>query len=415
MEPIKFSRRKLLGYSLLGTVGGLFGWKIFKQSQEEKGSETKAKGEKSAKKFKPLSYSVPATVYYMRMPHGTPLAAWAANAKLLFQKAGFADFIGQDKLVAVKQHFGEEGNQGYIRPQITREIVAEIKKKGGKPSLIETNTLYRGSRANSYDHILTAYNHGFTLENTGAPIVICDGMNGQSQQGVSIPGKHFDAVYIASDVFFFDSMIVLSHVKGHSMTGMGGTIKNLGMGLASRSGKLAQHADFKPEVDRKLCNDCGDCVAWCPANALYMVKSKLVFDSKACIGCGECLTVCKLDAIKFSWSKPTVACLEKMAEHALGAICGFGGKVGYINFVNHISKVCDCYAKDNPAMAEDVGILASLDPVALDMASYDVTKKVLGKDIFKEMWPSVDGVHTMKYSEALGMGTTQYNLVEVKA
>ena len=412
----KFTRRKFFGYSLLGAVGGMFGWKIWKQNQ--KGSlGAQNQQAKNAKKWKPITVNSPAKVYFKRIKDGQTLDVWAKETHKLYQKAQFNDIVGKNKLVAVKQHFGERGNKGYIKPEITKNIINEIKKKQGKPSLIETNTLYVGSRANSHDHILTAYEHGFTMENMGAPIVICDGLNGQNQQAIEIPGKHFKAVYIASDVFFFDSMVVLTHVKGHKLSGMGGALKNLGMGLASRAGKLAQHANFKPSIDWNKCTHCGDCTAWCPAGALYMEKQgdeeKLIFDKDVCIGCGQCLTICPEHAIKNSAGYPMEkSCVEKMVEYAMGSISNFNGKVAYVNVVNHISKICDCYAGPNPVAGNDVGVFASTDPVALDMACFDKVKEIHGKDIFKEWYPHISARHAMKYAEKLGMGTTKYKLIE---
>ena len=112
-----------------------------------------------------------------------------------------------------------------------------------------------------------------------------------------------------------------------------------------------------------------------PANAIYVEKGKTIIDKDSCIGCGECLTVCKFHAIKSFGNKnskwpSTKTCMEKMAEHALGGVLCFGGRTGYINFANHISKICDCYgksAKENPPVAPDIGIFASTDPVAVDV------------------------------------------------
>ena len=168
----------------------------------------------------------------------------------ILEASNLLKIISKNKLVGVKQHFGEKGNEGYIKPEVTKVVLNKIKERLGKPLLIETNTLYHGERSNTYNHLKIAYEHGFNYENVGAPIVIMDGLNGQIQRGVEINGKHFKEVYVASDIPFFDSMIVLSHVKGHIMAGIGGAIKNMAMGLASRAGKLAQHADFKPSLNK---------------------------------------------------------------------------------------------------------------------------------------------------------------------
>lgn len=407
------SRRKFLGKGLLALVGGLGGLKVWHQSQMAL-KEGKTLSGAGVRKFTPLKIEKPAKVWYTPMKPGQSPESWAEKIHALFLEGDLGRVVSKDKLVAVKQHFGEKGNEGYIRPQITRRIVDEIKKRGGKPSLIETNTLYVGSRANSHDHIRTAYEHGFTVDAVGAPIVICDGLNGQNQQAVAVPGKHSKAVYIASDVFYFDSIVVLSHVKGHMMTGMGGAVKNLGMGLASRSGKLAQHAVFRPTIDWELCNHCGDCPPLCPAGALYMREKKLAFDEASCIGCGQCLTSCGLKAIKTQRGDfaDTARTMERMAEHALGAVCGLSGRVAYVNVVNHITKACDCHGGHNEIIGKDVGILASFDPVAIDVAAYDLVKKTHGEDIFRKAHPKVNGMHTFDFAEELGLGTKRYELIE---
>ena len=371
------------------------------------------KGEVRARAFKKWPIAKPAEVHYARIKDGQPDKVWAQKIDELFKKLKPESLIKKDHLVALKQHFGEKGNKGHIKPELTKKVIDEIKRLGGKPMLVETNTLYKGSRTNTYDHIVTARNHGFSLEAIGAPVSILDGLTGQIQQAVAIPGKHFKVVFVASDVLFFKSLVALNHVKGHKLSGFGGALKNLAMGLASRAGKLAQHADFKPFIDSKKCIDCGDCAVWCPPGSLFMKKGKLQFNESTCIGCGQCLTVCPHDAIhNKSPRTETNAFMEKMAEYALGCVASFEGRTLYVNVVNHVSKACDCARGENPVVAPDVGIFAGSDPVAVDMASLEVSRKVWGEDHFKKLYPEVDGEVTIKHAEKIGLGTTKYNLVE---
>ncbi len=366
-----------------------------------------------AKSFKKWPIPEPAQVYFSRIKDGQPNRVWAQKTDELFKALKPGSVINKDHLVAVKQHFGEKGNKGYIKPELTRRVIDEIKRLGGKPMLVETNTLYKGSRTNTYDHIVTARNHGFSLEQTGSPVAILDGLTGQIQQAVAIPGKHFKVVFVASDILFFQSMVVLSHFKGHSLSSFGATLKNLAMGLASRAGKLAQHSDFKPFIDPKKCIHCGDCAVWCPPKSLFMKNGKLQFNESTCIGCGQCLTVCPHGAIHNKSPRTEQnAFMEKMAEYALGGAAAFEGKSLYLNVVNHVSRACDCARGDNPVIAPDVGIFASTDPVAIDMASLEISRKVWGEDPFKKIYPNVDGEVTIKHAEKLGLGTTKYNLIE---
>lgn len=354
-----------------------------------------------------------AEVYFIPLQVNESVESIAQKTELLFDKVKLFSFIKEKEMVGIKQHFGEKGNKGYIKPKVTKKFIDLVKHKRGKPLLIETNTLYNGERSNSYDHIKLANEHGFSMTNIGAPIVIADGLNGQNQTAISIPGIHFKKVHIASDIPFLDSLVILSHVKGHMATGLGGAIKNLAMGLSSRAGKLAQHSDFKPKLNLQNCVGCGLCAEHCPANVIEIVNNKAVYDLDKCIGCGECYTVCQYNVISFNWDSDGKLIQEKMAEHALGAISNHKNKIVYINYFNHITKQCDCWGGENPILYDDVGILAGSDPVAVDSASIDIAKEKLGVEVFNEMWPNIDPTIQMKHAEKIGLGTRKYKLIEI--
>lgn len=353
-------------------------------------------------------------VYWMTLNGKETLKQLADKTRKLLALDDFKGIVKRDALVGVKQHFGEASNTGYIRPEVSRVAGEFVKAAGGKPLLIETNTLYKGRRSNSYDHLVLAYEHGFTYENTGMPIAFLDGVYGQNQRSVAIPGKHFQSVNVVSDLPFFDSLIVLSHVKGHLASGMAGAIKNLAMGLSSRAGKLAQHANFCPEIDESLCIRCELCGHFCPADALSLKGNSMTVDRDKCIGCGECHAVCRYDAITFSWGSLDLSFQEKMVEHALGAVIDHKGKAIYINFFDKVSKFCDCWGEHNPPVYSDVGIFASIDPVAVDQACYDEGIRHYGKDVFRELWPEIDATIQMRHGEEIGLGSQKYELVEVK-
>lgn len=355
----------------------------------------------------------PAKVFYAPFDRDETTASVAAKTKHLLQNADLLSLPSKEKLTAIKQHLGEKGNEGFIKPQITRLVADMIKSRGAYPLLVETNTLYRGQRSNSYHHLLLAHEHGFSIENIGIPLIIMDGVHGQNQHPVRIPGKHFETVHVVPDLPFFDSLFVLSHVKGHMASGMGGAIKNLSMGFASRAGKLAQHADFKPRVDPMKCQCCELCVSYCPQEAIESADCRIVIDLEKCIGCGECYTACRSEAIEFSWGAGDRHFQEKMAEYAFGAIIRHPRKVGFVNFFCHITKQCDCWGGENPVLCDDVGLFASMDPVAVDRASYDVGIESLGEDIFKRFWPNLDPLVQLRHAENIGMGTQEYQLIEV--
>jgi uncharacterized protein len=383
-------------------------------------SETDRSG--AQRRQKPMTKQKPAApagqakpdVFFVRVSGKETPATLAGKTDTLLKASALAKIVRPDSLVAVKQHLGEEGNQGFIKPAVSRVVGETIRARGGSPLLVETNTLYRGRRSNAYDHLMLAYEHGFTLENAGMPVVILDGINGQNQRAVAIPGKHYKSVFVVSDLPFFDSIFVLSHVKGHMMSGMAGALKNLGMGFSSRAGKLAQHADFRPHIRQQKCIRCELCGKYCPVDAPGLqADGRMEINLELCTGCGECYVACRSGAITFDWAGTDRKFHEKVVEHALGAVIGHPGKVAYLNFFIHISKQCDCWAESNPPLYEDVGIFASYDPVAIDRACYDLGKELLGRDVFKEMWPRLTPLVQLEHGELLGLGTQKYELREI--
>lgn len=332
---------------------------------------------------------------------------------LLFDKAGFKSIISKDDFVAVKTHFGEIGNKAYLKPHFAKKIVEKIKNLGGKPFLTDANALYGGTRNNAIDHLNTAQKHGFTFDNVGAPIIIADGLCGRDYVKVPVNLKCFKEVNISSAAYNADSMIVITHFKGHEITGFGGALKNIGMGLGSPSGKQMMHADVEPKVNEEKCTGCKLCIKWCPTGAISMTKNKKAqINLKECIGCAECIAVCKFGAIAISWAGTSLALQEKMVEYALGALKEKKGKVGFLSFIIDVTPNCDCMPFNDPAIIKDIGILASIDPVAIDQVSVDLVNA--GEDKFKKIYPSIDWNHQLNYGEKIGLGSKVYDLIKIK-
>lgn len=219
-----------------------------------------------------------------------------------------------------------------------------------------------------------------------------------------------------------DSMIVASHFKGHSMTGFGGSIKNLGMGCAPPLGKADQRFASKPTVAEEKCKGCGRCVCVCPKSAAVLEGEKARIDPEKCVGCGTCPE----GAMDLDWDKMP-GFIERIVEYAFGAVSGKDGRVGFINFVIDVTPECDCLPWSDAPIVPDVGILASKDPVAIDAAScdlvnaqQDLTSSALqphlekGEDKFRGLWPKVDGGHQVSYEEAIGLGYSRYRLIEIR-
>ena len=353
-------------------------------------------------------------VHFIKADRGEPVKTMSGKILALYREAGLGKAVGKNDLVAVKIHFGEPKNDTHIPPEYAKPVIREIKQSGGNPFFTDTCVLYKSNRNNAVNHLRVARDHGFTIDKTDAPIIIADGLSGDAETEVAIPGKIFKKVSIASVAVEANSMIVLSHVTGHMLTGMGAAIKNIGMGLASRKGKMRQHSASKPNISEKDCTGCGLCVEWCPQNAIAMHGQKAGIDANLCIGCGECLTVCRFDAVEYDWNVDAKELSRRMAEHALGAVVGKKGKVGYMNFVLSVTKECDCWGVKQKPVMKDIGLLAGFDPVALDAASLDLIKKQTGKEFTDLYNPHLDSWEQIRHGEAIGLGTGKYELVELK-
>jgi hypothetical protein len=364
-------------------------------------------------------------VYFASLRARSDKESTVAKVQRLFEAAGFGSCIRPHDRTAVKLHFGELGNDSYINPVFVRQIVEKIKTAGALPFVTDSNTLYLGSRSNAVDHITTAILHGFDYAVVGAPIIIADGLCGKNVARVPIGQKHFDTVSIAGDIAAADSMIVMSHFKGHEVAGFGGAIKNLAMGCAPPEGKRAQH-QARPFVMKDRCIGCGKCVKVCPKSAIKLARKKSTINHTLCIGCFECMTVCPEHAIDINWETEIPLFVERLVEYAYGALQGKKGRVGYINFLTRITPDCDCVPWSDASIVPDIGILASLDPVAIDAASFDLvnhqpgfadsllaTHRHKGEDKFTGMRANTDGKKQIRYAESIGMGNSEYELITI--
>ncbi len=349
-----------------------------------------------------------------------------AKLARLLDTAGLSQTIKQRDLVAVKLHFGEQGNTAFIRPVFIRKIVESIKNIGAVPFLTDANTLYAGTRSDSVHHLSTAIQNGFAYAVVDAPIVIADGLRGKSETAVTVNQKNFKKVYIGSDIMEADALISVAHFKGHELSGFGGTIKNVGMGCASRRGKLAQHSSVAPEVIEEKCVGCGDCMEHCSQHALSLEKEKAVLDAKKCIGCGECIIICPNDAIQIQWNQDIPVFLENMVEYTMGVLKNKAGKTLFVNFITDISPACDCCGHNDAPIVRNIGIVASTDPVAIDQASVDLvnreqglpescltTAMEKGEDKFRDIYPNVDWTIQLDYAQSLGLGSRSYELKKI--
>lgn len=257
--------------------------------------------------------------------------------------------------VAVKLHSGEEGNQNFLRPEFWKPMIEYI-----DGTVVECNTAYEGSRNTTQKHLETIAKHGWSKY---FRVDLLDGEGPDLE--LAIPeGKRIQKNFVGKNIVNYDSMLVLSHFKGHPMGGYGGALKQLSIGVASSYGKAYVHGAGEPE---KI------------------------------------------------WTSDHDAFLESMADAALSVIKYFKGNIVYVNVMKNMSVDCDCCAVAEDPCMKDIGILVSLDPVAIDQACLDLVyaSDDPGRDHLIERIESRNGVHTIEAAAALGCGSREYELQEV--
>jgi len=352
-------------------------------------------------------------VFFLAADRKESPQALSGKIEKLYLALGLDEKIESDAFVALKLHFGEKGNTGYIRPYWLEKMIYRVRQRTKRAYFTDTNTLYVGFRSNAVDYTQLAGDHGFTLEKTGLPVHIADGLIGEDSEEVPVNLKRVKSAKVAAGILHADFLLCLSHLTGHVQTGVGAAIKNLGMGCASRAGKLEQHAEVNPRISAKLCRNCGVCLDYCPAGAIIQKEGSAVILNEKCIGCGECLVVCKVGAVKMRWGEDSARLQEKMAEYAFAVAHHFRGKIGCLNVLLKVTKDCDCMAKDQPEIVKDIGILASTDPVAIDRCSADLAVKHGKKDVFRAGY-DVDWMLQLKHGADIGLGSLDYELVKLK-
>jgi hypothetical protein len=354
-----------------------------------------------------------AKVFFIASRNKETTQSIAEKFNRLIEASGLISFIEPDNKIAVKLHFGEQRNKGYVRPEYVRVAVDHIVQRQACAFLADTNTLYRGRRMNSKDHLELAYEHGFTSENVKGQVIIPDDTLKENIQEVEVNAKYVKTAKIAKLFYDADGIIDIAHFKGHLMTGFGGALKNLGMGCATREGKLMQHSHLAPFIIPSKCTGCQACYAVCPVQAVIIKGKKAFLDSAKCIGCASCIAACKYNAVELSWEAGGALIQERMVEYAKAVLMNKKDKLACFNFLIKITQECDCLAKDDPRIVPDIGILASIDPVAIDKAGFDLVSKAAKKDIFKKLHPKRDGIRQLSYAEELGLGSMDYELVSV--
>ncbi len=358
-------------------------------------------------------------VYFLRaenMPRKEAFRRLLADLRLKLD-------VGDGELVAVKLHPGEEGNESYVTPEEIMQVVRALELPERRTFLADTTVLYRGRRMTAPDYLELGAEHGFGPPNT-PPLIIVDGLRGTDEIEVELPGEcRTRSARLARQLGQADHTIVISHFKGHLLSGFGGAVKNLGMGCAARGGKLYQHSNVKPSIRKDKCIACRACAQHCPVDAIAVHEAADI-DRDVCVGCGECLQRCPTGAVKVSWNQERGEFARRMAEYALGA-ARLTEPAVYVNFLLRVAPNCDCMGDEGEPLVADIGVLASRDPVALDRACYDLVTEAPstegsetagrageGDDKFTAVHENSSPLQQLEAAERIGLGSQEYRIVE---
>jgi hypothetical protein len=335
-----------------------------------------------------------ATIWFMDARARRFLESTAIKARQILDYCGWLDRLQKGDIVAVKTHMGEAYNVGYLRPILVRTLVEALKERGCKPFVTDTTTMpYHPwiSRTLAIDHLETANRNGFNQGTMDCPVLIADGWLGTDDVIVDLGGRgnYLRKQFVARAIADADALLSLAHFKGHPAGGYGGAIKNIGVGCASKRGKMNLHgalAGDKPLMDLSLCpgqgcewwQTCRDC---CPEGAIQFSETGIEIDPEACVYCFACANLCVnmagLKGIQRFDHLPALG--RRIADSALAAMMTKEeGKAFFINFAIDITPVCDCYGWTDTPIVNNLGILACYDPVAVDKACIDLMNQAPG-------------------------------------
>ncbi len=388
-----------------------------------------------------------AKVYFMNDRSQSNQTSLVAKMLTLFDAAGFEKMIKPNDIVAIKLHMGEYNNTAYIRPVYVRALADKIKGLGAFPMVVDTTTLpyfTYASRVNALDHYKTIARNGFTQSTVGCPIVIADGFIGTDDVRIDLSeGFILKEQYIATAIAMADAMILLTHFKGHPMGTYGGALKNMGVGCASKRGKLNLHLGGHPKYGLKsraiIPERCmgKECLKWelcndaCAFGNIEITDKGINWNREGCVGCLGCipfLSMCGVAMLPDEYFDATAAAI---ADSALAAVKAVGkGKTGYINLALDIAPWCDCVSFSDRPIIPNLGVFASWDPVAIDSACLAKSTESAGMPGSAAMTRAVMEPGMPKFTacgsfmgvsqeiqpnvgQKIGLGTREYELVNV--
>ncbi len=390
-------------------------------------------------------------VWYAGNRSYSPATSYVADMLEVFEAAELDKLIKPNDVVAIKLHCGEWNNTAYLRPVYARTLADKIKSLGGRPFVTDTTTLNYNpypARVTELDMRFTAERNGYTSEALGCPFIVADGWMGTDDVHIDLPeGYILKEAFIAKAVAHADVLITLTHFKGHPMGVIGGALKNLGIGAQSKRGKYNVHlgghpaygmgatTEFHPERCKgknecptwKLCRDC------CPYGLFNVKDDTIEWKREKCVGCLAHLGATVGCGVMDIPREPLEGLHAAIADACMATVKAVGkDKVGFINMGIDVSPYCDCVMYADMPLVPHIGIFASKDPVAIDMACVDKVTESEGTPGSAAEDHDVAGSGAKKFENAaalihglseqaqintgaiIGLGSKEYELIKVK-
>ncbi len=342
-----------------------------------------------------------------------PQLSLVNKLKRLIDESGLFNDISRGDIVAVKTHFGDRGTTKTLRSVFVRAVVDKVREYGGRPFVTETTGLGMIKlRSTAVGRLEIAEENGYTQQTLNAPIIIADGLYGFDYVESEVNGKHLSKVYVARAIAEADLIVCCTHFKLHMQAGVGGSIKNVGVGCVAKPSKYDVHVRGYPKINEK-CTKCGKCLEVCPANAIrdYRVVEEL------CMKCTGCYEVCDYDAVELDWLEGRDVS-ERIVECAKGVL-NVNDNFVYLNFLLDITPHCDCHPFSDVSIVPDLGLLASEDIVAVDFASLNmyldaVRNSKIGPLPHDSFWEWTDPLGMIEYAQEIGLGKKDYEIEKIE-
>ncbi len=343
-------------------------------------------------------------VYFSRL---SPQDSLEEIIPFLLENSNVFHKLEKGDFCAVKIHVGEYGNWTHVPPRLIREIVVFLKEHlEVRPFLVDTCVCYPGERGNALSHLKTAQSHGFTPTAIGAPFIVGDGLKGNDGISVKCNGG-LKEIKVAQMIAEADALISVAHFKGHTLAGVGGTVKNLAMGCVTKESKLKQHKVLEVVTDDKRCQGCLSCQIDCYFQAITLRNGISEVNHERCMRCGSCIQTCPLRALSMQKKEEFI---NALCSAASGVLSLFDKKV-FINVATNITERCDCLSTAGDIITSKSGIFLSNDPLAIDLASIDFLEDALNRLIELH---GIDPRIIKQFGTQLDLGNTTYKRINIR-